>query len=146
MRKILFTAAALLSFSFGAAWAAQTPAKMPAQMPAGVHVKEVTVPPTGAVKVLADARGMTLYTNDNDAGGKSTCAGECARFWPPLAAAGDAKPMGAWSVISRDDGAKQWAYQGKPLYTFIKDTRVEDFSGNEQPKDKPVWHCALPGK
>ena len=29
-------------------------------------------------KVLTDAKGMTLYTFDKDAGGKSACNGPCA--------------------------------------------------------------------
>src|SRR6185436_6878828 len=65
---------------------------------------------------LTDAKGMTLYTFDRDAGGKSACNGPCATNWPPLAATADAKAHGEWTVIARDDGSKQWAYNGKPLY------------------------------
>jgi predicted lipoprotein with Yx(FWY)xxD motif len=35
-------------------------------------------------KVLADGKGMTLYTFDKDDGGKSACNGPCATNWPPL--------------------------------------------------------------
>ena len=42
-------------------------------------------------KVLTDGKGMTLYTFDKDAGGKSACNGACATNWPPLMAAADAK-------------------------------------------------------
>ena len=38
--------------------------------------------------VLADAKGMTLYTFDKDADGKSNCNGKCAENWPPLKADG----------------------------------------------------------
>jgi hypothetical protein len=45
---------------------------------------------TGPVKtvngVLVGANGMTLYTFDKDAGGKSVCNGPCATNWPPLMA------------------------------------------------------------
>jgi predicted lipoprotein with Yx(FWY)xxD motif len=134
----IFAAAALLSLTMGGAvYAADA-------MPAGVKVKEVKVGDKG-VNVLSDSKGMTLYTFDNDVGGKSVCTGQCAQFWPPLMAAADAKTMGQWSVVTRDDGSKQWAFKGKPLYTFVKDTAAADFNGNDQPKDKPVWHCALPG-
>jgi len=27
------------------------------------------------------------------------------------------KPMGDYTIIARDDGSKQWAYKGRPLYT-----------------------------
>ena len=142
MRNTLMIAVACLSLAFGAAFAAEPAAKMPA----GIQVKEVTEPPTTIYKILADAKGMTLYTYDHDQGGKSACNGECAKFWLPVAADAGAKAAGAWTIITREDGSKQWAYKGKPIYTFLKDTRVEDFDGQNQPKDKPVWHFILAGK
>ena len=45
----------------------------------------------------------------------------CTGVWPPAFAAADAKPVGAWSVVERSDGRKQWAYGGWPLYTSILD-------------------------
>jgi len=38
--------------------------------------------------VLVNGAGMTLYTFDKDAGGKSACNGPCAGNWPPLMAIG----------------------------------------------------------
>ena len=69
----------------------------------------------------ADAQGMTLYTYDKDELGKSNCSDDCAKLTPPALAAGNAKPFGEWSLIKRTDGTKQWARNGKPLYTFIGD-------------------------
>jgi predicted lipoprotein with Yx(FWY)xxD motif len=74
-------------------------------------------------KAYVDAKGMTLYTFDKDAGGKSACNGPCATNWPPLMAAADAKASGDWTIVTRDDGSKMWALKGKPLYTFAKDTK-----------------------
>ena len=59
-------------------------------------------------KVLADPKGMTLYTYDKDAMGKSNCSGECAEYWPPVLATSDAKPVGGLTIIKRDDGKMQW--------------------------------------
>ena len=81
-------------------------------------------------KVLTDAKGMSLYTFAKDADGKSMCNGPCATNWPPLAANADAKAMGDWTVITRDDGAKQWAYKGKPLYAWVKDGKPGDTTGD----------------
>lgn len=81
-------------------------------------------------KVFTDAKGMTLYTFAKDADGKSACNGPCATNWPPLKAGTDAKAMGDWSVITRDDGSKQWAYKGKPLYAWVKDTKPGDITGD----------------
>ncbi len=92
-------------------------------------------------KVLTDDKGMTLYTFDKDAGDKSACNGPCATNWPPLMAAASAKPAASYTVITRDDGGKQWAYKGKPLYTWIKDTKPGDVSGDGV---NGVWHIAKP--
>lgn len=92
-------------------------------------------------KVLADARGMTLYTFDRDAPGKSNCNGPCAQNWPPLMAAPDAKPTGDWTVVTRDDGSKMWAYKGKPLYLWVKDQKPGDTTGDGV---NNVWHVARP--
>ena len=90
---------------------------------------------------LVDAKGMTLYTFDKDVAGsgKSTCNGPCATNWPPLLAAADAKASGDYTIITRDDGAKQWAYKGKPVYTWVKDTTPGDKTGDGV---NNVWHTA----
>jgi len=93
----------------------------------------VAAPPTKVMdSVLTNSAGMTLYTFDKDAvgSGKSACNGPCATNWPPLLAAADAKPSGDYTIITRDDGAKQWAYKGKPLYLWIKDTKPGDRTGD----------------
>jgi predicted lipoprotein with Yx(FWY)xxD motif len=90
-------------------------------------------PPTKVMDgVLTNVSGMTLYTFDKDAAGsgKSECNGPCATNWPPLLAAADAKASGDYSIITRNDGAKQWAYKGKPLYLWIKDTKPGDRTGD----------------
>lgn len=90
---------------------------------------------------LVDAKNMTLYTYDKDAKGKSNCNGQCAANWPPLTAGADAKPAGKWSIVTRDDGSRQWAYDGKPLYTWKKDTKAGDATGDGV---GGVWHIATP--
>ena len=82
--------------------------------------------------VLTNSAGMTLYTFDKDTagGGKSVCNGPCAASWPPLLAGADAKARGDYSIITRDDGTKQWAYKGKPLYLWVKDSKPGDRSGD----------------
>ncbi|MFH5774703.1 COG4315 family predicted lipoprotein [Paracoccus broussonetiae] len=96
---------------------------------------------TASGEVLVDAKGMTLYTFDKDGGGASACVGECAVNWPPLPAASDAKAEGDFAPIARADGSAQWAYKGKPLYTWIKDKAPGDITGDGV---KEVWHLARP--
>ena len=96
-------------------------------------------PATSANGVLATPAGATLYTYDKDAAnsGKSTCNGPCATNWPPLAAGASDAPAGDWSIVVRDDGTKQWAYKGWPLYTFAKDAKAGDTTGDGKGN---VWH------
>jgi predicted lipoprotein with Yx(FWY)xxD motif len=96
---------------------------------------------TSKGKALVDAKGMTLYTFDRDAAGKSACNGQCAQNWPPLMAASSASASGDWSVVTRDDGSKQWAYKGKPLYLWVKDTKPGEVTGDGV---NNVWHVAMP--
>ena len=82
--------------------------------------------------VLTNGAGMTLYTFDRDvaASGKSVCNGPCATNWPPLMAAADSKASGDYTIITRDDGGRQWAYKGKPLYLWVKDAKPGDKTGD----------------
>lgn len=91
-------------------------------------------------KIYVDAKGMSLYTFDKDSTGKSACNGPCATNWPPLMAAADAKPSGEWTIVTRDDGSKMWAYKGKPLYTWKQDKKAGDANGGSV----PGWHVAKP--
>ena len=91
--------------------------------------------------MLVDAKGMTLYTYDKDSDGKSACNGQCAQNWPPLMAEAGAKADGEWSVVKRDDGSMQWAYDGKPVYTFVMDKKAGDVTGDGK---MGVWHVAKP--
>ena len=92
---------------------------------------------------LTNSAGMTLYTFDKDAAGsgKSVCNGPCAANWPPLMAAADAKAAGDYAIVTRDDGSKQWAYKGKPLYTWVKDSKPGDKSGDGF---NNAWRVARP--
>ncbi|UUT19992.1 hypothetical protein [Pseudomonas sp. T8] len=92
--------------------------------------------------MFVDLKGMTLYTFAKDAGGKSMCNDKCAANWPPLMAASGDKAMGEWTVIKRDDGSMQWAYDGKPLYTFVMDKKAGDMTGDG--KMDGAWKVAKP--
>jgi predicted lipoprotein with Yx(FWY)xxD motif len=93
--------------------------------------------------VLTGPNGMTLYTFDKDVAGssKSVCNGPCATNWPPLMAAETDQPAGDFSVMNRDDGKKQWAFKGKPLYFWSKDSKPGDKTGDGFNK---VWQVARP--
>ena len=90
---------------------------------------------------LADSRGMTLYTFDKDDGGKSACTGKCAENWPPLMADPTASAPAGYATVAREDGGKQWAYKGKPLYGWVKDAKPGDTTGDGV---NGSWHIARP--
>lgn len=127
MRKSLMLAIAALTTVATVAWAQMAPTK---------------IGDSSKGKLLTNDNGMTLYVFDKDSGGKSACNGPCAGNWPPLLATASAKPMGDYSIISRDDGSKQWAYKGRPLYTWKNDKRPGDITGDGFLNG--AWHIAQP--
>lgn len=91
--------------------------------------------------LLTASNGMTLYVFDKDAAGKSMCSGPCASNWPPFYATDSDQASGDYSIIRRDDGKKQWALKGKPLYFWAKDMKAGDKTGDGF---NNVWHVAKP--
>ena len=121
----LILSGAIASFAVGGvAWTAE-------RMPAAVKVHD---------GMLTDDKGMTLYIFDNDkVADKSSCNGMCLMNWPALTASASDKDVGEFKVITRDDGSKQWAYKGKPLYHFRMDAKAGDTTGEGRGM---VWHIA----
>ncbi len=104
--------------------------------------------------VLIAASGLSLYTFANDNLGQSSCNGvsgddpgttsdanSCAGLWPPLLADSGAVASGKFSLITRDDGTMQWAYESAPLYNFSGDTSQGDTLGDGL---DGIWHLARP--
>lgn len=105
----------------------------PTAAPTSTARGAVQVTDLGALgAVLTNAEGRTLYIFTNDTPGKSVCNGSCATAWPPLEAAEVPVVPGApgqFTLITRDDGASQVAYDGKPLYTYTGDQKAGDGTG-----------------
>ncbi len=53
----------------------------------------------------------------------------CTAVWPPVLAAEDSEPVGKWTITERENGSKQWAYDGFPLYTSVLDSEPGDTFG-----------------
>jgi len=94
--------------------------------------------------VFVGPNGMTLYTFDKDTmgSGKSVCNGQCATNWPPLMANAGDMSSGDWSVVVRDDGTRQWAYRGHPVYYWAKDMKPGDRTGDGFANN--TWHLVRP--
>jgi predicted lipoprotein with Yx(FWY)xxD motif len=99
-------------------------------------------PPAAKNGMFVNAKGMTLYTFDKDTPGKSACNGQCAANWPPMLVGDGGKAAGDWTIVVRDDGLKQWAYKGKPVYGWVKDTKPGDTTGDGFLNG--AWHIAKP--
>ena len=69
-------------------------------------------------KIYEPAVGLPLYTID-----RPHCRSQCAVLFPPLTPAkGATPPTKDWTIVIRDEGGHpQWAYKGKPVYTFVQD-------------------------
>ncbi len=108
---------------------------------AGATAMAADVPIKKSGNILVDQSGMTLYTFDKDAAnsGKSACTGGCTQNWPPVMATEGASPQGKFTIITRDDGTKQWAHNGKPLYRYKSDAKAGDRNGDNF---RDVWHAA----
>jgi predicted lipoprotein with Yx(FWY)xxD motif len=131
-------------------------------MPAGVSIRanrEDALHP----EILTAANGHTLYAREfyaytqtfhaknGDRGapskgrmiGPNGCIGECLAHWQPFLAPTNAVAAGNWTIVVRDDGARQWAYQGYALYTFDGDDKPGDTHGNER---FDLWEKTLTGR
>jgi predicted lipoprotein with Yx(FWY)xxD motif len=96
----------------------------------------------GAVTVLADASGRTLYWFAPDTAARSACYGSCAAYWPPVkgpATAGHGV-TGKLSVLTRTGGSLQAAYDGHPLYTYVGDRAPGQAHGNGLNLNGGLWH------
>lgn len=78
---------------------------------------------TGAGRYLLGEGNRTLYWNENESGtDEIVCVDKCTDVWIPVLASSGASSTANWMTVERPDGTVQWAYNGKPLYTSIRDT------------------------
>jgi predicted lipoprotein with Yx(FWY)xxD motif len=98
--------------------------------------------------VLVDAQGRTLYDFVKDKKGKSTCAGSCARFWPPLMTAGRPKAgKGVHAKLlgtTRRSNGTQVTYDGRPLYTYAGDSKAGQTNGQGSNTFGAAWWVLAP--
>ena len=104
----------------------------------------VTTKATSLGRVLVNSRGRTLYLFVKDRSGKSACSGQCAGAWPPLITKGKPQVAGGAKAsligtTKRADGRLQVTYNHHPLYTFIKDTKAGQTSGEGVNAFGAIW-------
>lgn len=104
------------------------PVFAPVILPPEVGIQEV-----GVARILATTDGHALYISDDDPVGKSACDSKCASEWLPLTAPAIAMPRGDWTIVTRADRSRQWAFKGKPLYSYADDFNPGDVKGDGRP-------------
>jgi predicted lipoprotein with Yx(FWY)xxD motif len=95
-------------------------------------------------KALVSRSGFTLYSLSAETHGRFICTDKtCMSLWKPLTVARGTKPTGAshLATVRRPDGRTQVTFSGKPLYTFVNDTKPGQAKG-EGFKDVGTWHIA----
>ena len=115
MKFALVVTAALLAGAYAPAFAAQALPTPPTPVAVSVVTQD-----DGKYSFQVDS-GHFIYSSDKDQPNKSNCTGPCALEFVPVEAPDDAKPFADWTVVTRDDKTRQWAYKGKPIYTFAKE-------------------------
>jgi predicted lipoprotein with Yx(FWY)xxD motif len=125
VKRILILAVLTVGITAGAA------ATLPTALAGANAVRaKIQLRQTSAGKILVNARGYTVYAYSRDSRGKEACqnVSHCLTVWPPVTTSG--KPIagagvrqGLLGTIKLKNGTKQVTYAGRPLYTYIADTR-----------------------
>jgi predicted lipoprotein with Yx(FWY)xxD motif len=135
--------------------AAASPSASAAESPSASSASKdypLAVATVSAGKTLTGEDGKTLYffKADTKDSGKSTCNADCATNWPPYTLEADetlkptADASGTVTMITRDDGTKQVAYNGWPLYYFKGDSKAGDSNGQNINAFGGIWVIAAP--
>ncbi|WP_315706741.1 MULTISPECIES: hypothetical protein [unclassified Bradyrhizobium] len=139
LRTMMIAAALLATADTAFAGSHEASAPPPAPKQEGPPAKAI-IGKNGPI--LVDLKGMTLYTFAHDTTGTaSTCDAKCAEKRPPLVAPDNAVATGDFTVITRSDGKKMWAYRYRPLYTSQLDGAPGEVNGNDPSQ---AWHIARP--
>jgi len=109
----------------------------------------VSTASTSLGRIVVNSAGRTLYMFSKDKNDKSACAGMCAKFWPPLTAAGKSRASGGaraslLGTTKRADGRLQVTYNRHPLYTFVKDTKKGQTHGEGLTAFGGQWNAVSP--
>jgi predicted lipoprotein with Yx(FWY)xxD motif len=121
-----------------------------ALVPAAAFAQPHLLPASGGLQVvhardgrevMADAKGLTVYTFDPDKADVSVCYDDCAKEWPPVVVAKTEVVAAPFATAARKDGSLQLTYDHKPLYNFDQDKVTGDILGDG---DDQIWHVIVP--
>jgi predicted lipoprotein with Yx(FWY)xxD motif len=101
--------------------------------------------------ILVNSKGRTLYMFVPDKRKRVTCKGTCAVIWPPLKLKAGQKPTAGGaakkSLLGSDknpSGGRVVTYNGWPLYTYIRDTKPGQHTGQGIDNSGGLWYVLSP--
>lgn len=104
----------------------------PVAPPATTNAVLQTATISGAPTFITAAQ-LPVYTFGGDTtANQSNCTGSCLALWPVVAPPAGTLPAPWTSFTRADNGQKQLAYNGMPLYTFVSDTALTATGDNFQ--------------
>jgi predicted lipoprotein with Yx(FWY)xxD motif len=134
--------AACGSSSSSTSAAASAPASSPASSGVSVSLVKSAANSMLGSTVLVNAQGLTLYHLSGEQNGKWICtSAACVGVWHPLTAKSATAlkgSVGSLGTVKRPDGMTQVTYKGMPLYTFVKDVKPGQATG-QGIKDVGTW-------
>jgi predicted lipoprotein with Yx(FWY)xxD motif len=140
----LLLAAACGGTSYGSGSSSSSPSAKAAAQTSAVHAAD-----TDAGKILVDAQGRAMYAFAADSKGHSACTGSCLTYWPPVKAG--AKPptdaagvTATFGVLNRPDGTAQLTADGRPMYTYVGDTKPGATTGQGKNLSGGLWWVVNP--
>jgi predicted lipoprotein with Yx(FWY)xxD motif len=104
---------------------------------------------SGLGSIVVNAKGFALYDYAPDTATTSACTGQCATFWPPVAAPSPLPTSlpgitGTLTSLTRADGTKQLVLNGHPLYGFTGDKSAGQTNGQGLTVDGGLWLALTP--
>jgi predicted lipoprotein with Yx(FWY)xxD motif len=152
--KAVTTSASRLQVLVATAIAALAAASFAVLYPPATHAAQakaavVSTAKTSLGSIIVTSNGRTLYLFEKDRNGRSACSGQCAVFWPPMITSGKPHVAGGAKAslvgtTKRADGRLQVTYNHHPLYTFAKDTKAGQTSGEGVNAFGAVWDAISP--
>src|SRR5690606_21415827 len=103
----------------------------PVLLPPGFRVVTTT-----RGRLIINDKGFSIYVSEQDTANRSNCTGNCELTWSPVIAPALAQPIGEWTLVERGPAVRQWAFRGKPVYTYTRDVSLY----SQQGSDVPGWH------
>lgn len=117
----------------------RVPVAPPSMLPPGFAVRS-----TSNGRLLTTDQNYSVYAFDQDSATQTSCVGDCLLNWRPVLAPALARAKGEWSSVERSPGVRQWAFRGKPLYTYALDQSSWSLQGSDIPGWSNVYTQKAP--